>query len=119
MTKNGDVKKKILVVDDSPDQILSVRLIFEFEDKYEVTCAKDGMECLDILKKGNIPDIILLDIMMPKMCGWEVFQNLKSSPEWNDIPVIFLTAYSDIDKEFGSISPEDYIEDPFLLSGIE
>ena len=71
------MKKKIMVVDDDLDQIHTIKLILgDFIDMYEVIGADSGMQCLQLLKNNHIPDLILLDIMMPKMSGWEVFKCL-------------------------------------------
>jgi hypothetical protein len=72
------------------------------------------MQCLELLKNNQIPDIILLDIMMPKMSGWQVFYRLKENPSWKNIPVIFLTARTDeVAKNAGGFLGDDYIEKPF------
>jgi CheY-like chemotaxis protein len=120
MNKTNEMKKKILVVDDGPDQILSIKLIFEFNNEYEVIGAKSGMECFDILNQGNIPDIILLDIMMPKMNGWEVFKHLKNNSKWKDIPIIVITALTGKDNEpHGELIPDEYIEKPYDLNDLK
>jgi len=114
MLKNDDDKKKIMVVDDESDQILSVKQIFEHEEEYEVISAKNGKECLKMLKHKIIPDIILLDIMMPKMNGWDVFKRLKEKNEWKDIPVIIITALGSKERlAYENLFPDDHIEKPY------
>jgi len=107
--------KKIMVVDDDPDQISTVKYVLESTDnRYKVIGANDGTQCLKLLKENQIPDLILLDIMMPEMNGWEVFNHLKENSSWKNIPVIFLTARTDrIAKNAGGFLGEDYIEKPF------
>jgi CheY-like chemotaxis protein len=107
--------KKIMVVDDDPDQISTVKYVLEsLDEDYEIIGANDGTQCLQLLKDKQIPDLILLDIMMPEMNGWEVYNHLKENSSWKDIPVIFLTARTDrIAKNAGGFLGDDYIEKPF------
>ena len=115
------MKKKIIIVDDNPDLVYTVKKVLErLIDGYEVTGAGSGNECFDLLKKGEIPDLILLDIMMPQMDGWQVFAKLKENPGWREIPIVFLTAKTDeYSKGFGKISAHDYIEKPFEMSELK
>jgi CheY-like chemotaxis protein len=107
-----------MIVDDEPDQIYTVKQILEeFSDDYEVIGAESGSECLDLLRKKETPNIILLDIMMPGMSGWETLNKIKENSEWKDIPVVFLTARTDrIAKNAGSFLGDDYIEKPFEVN---
>ena len=107
--------KKIMVVDDDPDQISTLKYVLEnVDNKYEVIGVNDGTQCLKLLNDKNIPDLILLDIMMPEMNGWEVNNKLKENSSWKNIPVIFLTARTDrIAKNAGEFLGDDYIEKPF------
>ena len=107
--------KRIMIVDDEPDQIFTVKQILaDFNDEYEIISAESGMQCLDLLENNGIPDIILLDIMMSDMSGWEVYDKLKENPAWEKIPIIFLTARTDrIAKSAGNFLGDDYIEKPF------
>jgi len=113
--------KKIMTVDDEPDQIYTIKQALEsFGDKYEVIGADSGMQCLELLENNQIPDLILLDIMMPEMSGWDVLAKLKEDPEWKKIPIFFLTAKTDdYSKEFGKISAQDYIEKPFKITDLK
>ncbi|UCD14393.1 MAG: response regulator [Thermoplasmatales archaeon] len=115
------MKKKIMLVDDNPDFIYMVKRSLErFGDEYEVTSANGGKECFEFLKKGNVPDIILLDIMMPGTDGWTLFAKLKERPEWREIPIVFLTAKTDeYSKGFGKITANDYIEKPFEIMDLK
>ncbi len=107
--------KTILVVDDNPDVINSLKIGFEDSTReYRILGAENGQKCLELLKDNIIPDIILLDIMMPQMTGWEVFDRIKKDPSFSAIPIIFLTARTDrIAKNAGSFLGDDYIEKPF------
>ncbi|MCJ2534269.1 MAG: response regulator [Candidatus Thermoplasmatota archaeon] len=115
------MKKMIIIVDDNPDLVYTVKKGLErLIDGYEVTGAGSGNECFDLLKKGEIPDLILLDIMMPQMDGWQVFAKLKENSGWREIPIVFLTAKTDeYSKGFGKISAHDYIEKPFEMSELK
>jgi len=107
--------KKIMIVDDEPDQISTFKYVVESSNSdYEIISVNDGMQCLQILKNDQIPDLILLDIMMPKMSGWEVFKRIKEIPSCKDVPIVFLTARTDVmAKKAGSFLGDDYIEKPF------
>ena len=109
--------KKIMVVDDEPDQIITLKYLFKnFKEKYEIVGANSGKECLGLMVNGESPDIILLDIMMPEMSGWELFDKLKDNPSWQHIPIIFLTARTDdLAEDAGRVLGNDYIEKPFEI----
>ena len=113
--------KKIMIVDDDPDMIFSVKCGLElFADEYIVIGAGSGHECFELLKKGQIPNLILLDVMMPKMNGWDVFTKLKETPEWREIPVVFLTAKTDpYSKGFGKMAATEYIAKPCDIKNLE
>jgi len=113
---------KIMLVDDEEDYIFSLKTMFEkkFDNQYKVITAKNGMECLEKLRNNEIPDIILLDIMMPGMDGWQVFDILKGTPVWKEIPVIFLTARTDgFAEEAGEVIADDYIKKPVQIGELK
>ena len=107
--------KKIMVVDDEPDQIATVKYVLESSNnEYEIMGADSGFKCLELLKNNQIPDLILLDIMMPEMSGWEVLNQIKENSSWRNIPIIFLTARTDrVAKKAGVFLGDDFIEKPF------
>ena len=113
--------KKIMIVDDEPDLVFSVKCGLEyFSEEYKVIGAASGRDCFKLLKKGQMPDLILLDVMMPEMNGWDVFTKLKEKPEWREIPVVFLTAKTDpYSKGFGKMAATDYIEKPCDIKNVE
>jgi CheY-like chemotaxis protein len=113
--------KTILVVDDSADVITSLKIGLEdISGMYKILGAENGQKCLEMLKKNIIPDIIFLDIMMPQMSGWEVFDRIKENPSWNSIPIIFLTARTDrVAKNAGSFLGDDYVEKPFNIADLK
>ena len=83
--------KKIMIVDDEEDQIFTAKIALEQNEEYEVIGANNGERCFELLQQGQIPDLILLDIMMPKMSGWTVHDRLKKKDSpYNDIPIIFV-----------------------------
>ena len=87
---------------------------------YEVKCAHDGVECLEILNSDELFDLVLLDIMMPKMDGWETLKNIRKTPICKDIPVIMLTAVNEDQKMVTGlkIGADDYIVKPFVLPNL-
>ena len=92
---------KILIVDDVMSNVLLLKVLLTNE-KFNIVTATNGQQALEQVKKEN-PDLILLDVMMPDMSGFEVAQRLKSDIETKDIPIIFLTALNstaDIVKGF-------------------
>ncbi len=83
-------RKTIMVVDDNPDTVTLVKIILE-ENGYGVQTAYNGLEVFSRLEEQK-SDLIILDIMMPQMDGWEVLERLKGTAETSSIPVILLTA---------------------------
>jgi putative two-component system response regulator len=96
----GSKEYCILIVDDVPQNIKVLNEILK--DKYKISAATNGPKALQISGSENPPDLIILDIMMPEMDGYEVLAKLKSKDRTKDIPVIFLTAESEtVDMERG------------------
>ena len=93
------MSKVVMIVDDEQDIVTSVGQVLE-ANGYKVIQAIGGKECLIKLHEAT-PDLVLLDIMMPEMSGWDVAAKIKENPAWNAIPIIFLTAR---DNDFDSIS---------------
>jgi len=106
-------KKKILIVDDEKQLVSLVSLHMKMSG-YEVLSAKDGEEALAIAKE-EAPDLIILDLMLPKIDGWEVCKRLRTESKIGDIPVIMLTARSEAgDKLRGfKCGADDYVTKPF------
>ncbi|KYK20025.1 chemotaxis protein CheY [Thermoplasmatales archaeon SG8-52-4] len=114
--------KKIMIIDDEKDQIFSIKIGFEelYPNEYEIITAESGSKCFELLEKKLIPDLIILDIMMPEMNGWEVFDKLRAHQSWKNIPVIFLTARSDsLAVNAGAMIAEDYIEKPIDIKELK
>jgi two-component system response regulator VicR len=105
---------KIMVVDDEQDVVDLVKLVLE-SDGFNVVTAYSGKEALDKIDR-EMPDLVLLDIMMPQMDGWEVYSRIRANPKTANIPVAMLTAKSQsIDKMIGLhvVKVDDYITKPF------
>ena len=114
--------KKIMLVDDEQDQLFSVKTGFEQEypDEYEIILADSGKKCFQLLEQNVQPDLILLDIMMPEMDGWKVFDKLKANQVWKTIPIIFLTARSDdLASNAGAMIADDFIEKPIHIKELK
>jgi len=116
--------KCILCVEDEPEMIDLMRLILGRRG-FEVKGANGGVEGLKMIRE-SVPDLILLDLMMPDMDGWEVYQQLKADEKTRHIPVIVVTAKAQsIDKVLGLhiAKVDDYIAKPFspqeLLNSVE
>ncbi len=105
-------KATVLVIDDSPDSLALLQGLLE--DHYQVRLATTGQRGLEIASAPKPPDLILLDIMMPVMDGYEVCRQLKAHPQTRHIPVIFLTAKSaEDDEQMGlDLGAADYITKP-------
>jgi two-component system, NtrC family, sensor kinase len=120
-TKNSTKKAQILVVDDT---IANLKLVSDFlrESQFEVRVAKSGVQALKLLDTTQ-PNLILLDVVMPEMDGFETCRRLKDSPQTKDIPVIFMTAVDDASNpvykvkglELGAV---DYISKPIQLEEV-
>ena len=112
--------KKIMLVDDEEDQIFGIQTAFEetYGDEYTIIPAGSGEECFELLKDDEQkPDLILLDIMMPGMSGWEVYDKLRDNPKWSNIPIVFLTARTDrIAENAGDFLGDDYVEKPVEIA---
>ena len=113
--RNNEEQQKtpvILVVDDNQQNLELLQVYLEDVDCRSIP-ASDGPEALDIISK-NPPDLILLDVMMPKMSGFEVCRRIKSDPKTSDIPVIMVTAlneFGDIERAIDS-GTDDFLSKP-------
>jgi phosphoserine phosphatase RsbU/P len=113
MMNHADQKKTLLVVDDAPANIQVVKSILK--DLYKIRFATSGAKALELAKATPPPDLILLDVSMPEMDGYEVCAQLKLTEETRDIPVIFLTGRTHVDEETRGfdVGAVDYIHKPF------
>lgn len=108
-------RPKVLVVDDEPFNLEIMQEILE--EDYEVSYVKSGAECMDLV--GNLmPDVVLLDVNMPGMSGYEVCQQIKENPKTTDIPVTFVSALDTLAERLAGyeVGGDDYICKPFEAS---
>ncbi len=107
------MSKKILIVDDEPSIIVPVQFLME-QNGYDVMVAFSGEEAMEIIAEKKV-DLILLDIMLPVIDGFEVCQRVRENPQWNKIKIILLTALgSDANVEKGlALGADAYITKPF------
>ncbi|MCX7074449.1 MAG: response regulator [Methylococcales bacterium] len=112
LTDESNDKATILVIDDTPDNLIIMSTLLE--DQYTVKVTNRGEKGLKIARSYPQPDLILLDIMMPEMDGYEVCELLKADPKTADIPIIFLTAKIEVDDEISgfTLGAVDYITKP-------
>jgi DNA-binding response OmpR family regulator len=106
----------ILVVDDEPDLLDNIRLALEAEE-YRVLVAHDGLAALEILGSQSV-QLILADIAMPEMNGYQLYERVRENPDWTFIPFIFLTARTlDSDVNYGKqLGADDYLTKPIRAS---
>lgn len=109
------IPPKILLVDDDPTNLRVLRNVLE--DKYRLSFARSGQNALDLIQKEKV-DLILLDVNMPEMTGFEVCEKLKKDPKTAHIPIIFITALRDTDDEAKGfeLGAVDYITKPITPS---
>ena len=118
ITQKTAAMKKILIVDDEPNIVMSLEYTFK-KNNFEVFIARDGQEALDILK-NQFPDIIILDVMMPLVDGFETLEQIKKNEQLNHCKVIFLSAKnkeSDIEKGM-SLGADAYLTKPFSIKKV-
>jgi len=119
-----EAEKRVVCIEDEPEMIDLVRLILGRKG-FHVIGANGGIEGIEAVRRER-PDLVLLDLMMPDMDGWEVYQQMKADPELRAIPVVVVTAKAQsIDKVLGLhiAKVDDYITKPFgpqeLLESVE
>ena len=114
----SNMSKKILVVDDEPDILFTVGQMLEMSG-YEVVKCCNGKECFEKIETVQ-PDLVILDIMMPDLSGWDVAAKIKEDPKFSNIPIIFLTAKGDtMSIGMGGLASEDYIVKPFDIADLK
>lgn len=111
-------QKHILIVDDEISILVPLKFLLE-RNNYHVSLAQSGKDAFDSIS-GNMPDVILLDIMLPDLDGYEIFQMIRKNSQWDAIKVIFLTAKNrDVDIAKGlNLGVDAYITKPFSNSDL-
>lgn len=104
---------RILVVDDEPSVLSMVRMVLELEG-HDVDTALDGQAALDSLERG-IPDVILLDVMMPGLSGFEVAERVRARSAWREVSIIFVSAKAERDDLWTGwqLGADSYVTKPF------
>jgi len=107
------MSQSVLVVDDEPNIVMSLEFLMK-KQGYAVRVARDGDEAIAAIEQ-NAPDLVLLDVMLPKRDGFDVCQAIRSNPEWKSVRIVMLTAKGrDIEQEKGlALGADDYITKPF------
>ena len=103
----------VLVVDDEPNIVMSLEFLME-QAGFEVRAAADGEAALKAME-DKVPDLVLLDVMMPKRDGYDLCQMIRAKPEWKDVRIIMLTAKGrEVEREKGmALGADDYVTKPF------
>ena len=111
-------KKKVLLVDDDEFYLSKVESILI--NKYEAITAKSGKDAMEYLLKGVVPDLILLDILMPDLDGWETFIRIRAISSLQDVPVVFVSSVIDLAevKHAKEIGAADYITTPYTVDDL-
>ena len=109
-----------MVVDDDPSINYTIKEGIEgLSSNYEIITIESGKKCLELLEDNQIPDLIILDIMMPELSGWETFQKIREKISSDKLPIIFLTARKDrVAEKAGGFLGEDYIEKPVKIENL-
>jgi len=112
------MSKKVLIVDDEPNIVIPLQFLME-QNHFETLVANNGEAALEIIAK-EMPDLVLLDIMLPGIDGYEVCEMVRLKPEWRHIRIIFLTAKGrEVDIAKGMIlGADEYITKPFSNKNI-
>ncbi len=105
--------RSVLIVDDEPNIVLSLQFLMK-KAGFDVRTARDGEEALAEIAR-DAPDLVLLDVMMPKRDGFDVCQTVRANPAWQGIRIVLLTAKGrDIEREKGlALGADDYVTKPF------
>lgn len=110
--------RSVLVVDDEPNILLSLEFLMK-QSHYQVCTARDGDEALHAIEMAP-PDLVLLDVSMPKQNGYQVCETIRANPHWQHIRIIMLTAKGrDIEREKGlALGADEYITKPFSIQEV-
>ena len=108
----------ILIADDEPNILISLEYLLQREG-FTVRVARDGQEALDAIR-ADPPDLVLLDVMMPRVSGFEVCQRIRAHPEWQDLRVVMLSAKGrEIEVAKGlALGADAYVTKPFAIADV-
>lgn len=113
---SGGKPRRVLVVDDD-EMIRSVLSEALTDEGYDTRTATNGLDALDLVD-GWLPDVILLDLMMPQMDGWTFRQHQREHPALKDIPVVVLSARRDLSDQARMLEPAEIVAKPFDLDAL-
>jgi DNA-binding response OmpR family regulator len=107
------MSKTVLIADDEPNIVISLEFLLE-QDGYRVLVARDGNEALEAIER-EVPDCVLLDIMLPRLSGYDVCQRIRQNPAWANVRVIMLTARGrEVEVTKGlALGADAYVTKPF------
>lgn len=107
------MSKTVLIADDEPNIVISLEFLLE-QAGYQVMVAHDGQEALDAIKR-QAPDLVLLDVMLPRLSGFDVCQKIRENPDWQGMRVVMLTAKGrEVEVSKGlALGADAYITKPF------
>jgi CheY-like chemotaxis protein len=106
-----DERKKVLVVDD--DRFMRTLVDTMLREDFDVALAESGAAAVELLYRGLVPDLILLDILMPEMSGWEAFYRIRGICCLRGVPIIFGTSIPDQEARGLAMGAADYITKPY------
>lgn len=108
----------ILIADDEPNIVLSLEFVLE-EEGYRVRIARDGQEALDALAT-ELPDLVLLDVMLPRVSGFEVCERIRADPRWRGLRVVMLSAKGrEVEVRKGlALGADAYVTKPFAIKDL-
>lgn len=106
-------RPKILAVDDVPDNLFLLEIILSEMEDYQLSCAQNGTDALEMIKAAP-PDLVLLDVMMPGMNGYEVTRHIRQNKSLPYIPIILLTAHAELSASEGlEVGADGFVRKPY------
>jgi CheY-like chemotaxis protein len=108
MSSDSPSGRSVLLVEDDPTLLGAMKMVLEWEG-YEVACATNGQEALEMLRAGERPALILLDVMMPVLDGWQFREEQKRDPDLASIPVVVVSAV----EGAGALDAAGHVQKPF------
>ncbi|MEO1393811.1 MAG: ammonium transporter [Cyanobacteria bacterium J06634_5] len=117
---SNDLQRNILIVDDDPINLLVLNNYLSLLSDYNITQAESGQDALDLLAQGYCPDLIVLDVMMPRMTGYEVVKTIRTQWQRHELPIVLLTAKNQLEDEITglTVGANDYLTKPVVKEGL-